>query len=61
MSVPSFRRAARFDQRGGGVGGGEKKKAKVSFDCPLKTERRNTHCMRVPKVTSRARLQFTGG
>lgn len=26
MSVPSCRRAARFDQRGGGVGGGEKKK-----------------------------------
>lgn len=59
MSVPSFGRAARFDQRGGG--GRKKKKAKVSFDCPLKTERRNTHCMRVPKVTSRARLQFTGG
>lgn len=59
MSVPSFGQAARFDQRGGG--GRKKKKAKVSSDCPLKTERRNTHCMLVPKVTSRARLQFTGG
>lgn len=43
MSVASFRRSNVWSEGGGGGGDKKKKKAKVSSDCPLKTESVETH------------------